>query len=73
VRDLVPIVDLLVGVRPGVAREPVAAVLVSLGYEDVGLYLRRRGGDDFNVNLADYGSPEWGRELLFPRLPSRTS
>jgi GrpB-like predicted nucleotidyltransferase (UPF0157 family) len=51
-----PIVDLLVGIRPGAPRARVVAALVALGYQDVGLYLRRRGSEGYNVNLAEHGS-----------------
>lgn len=59
-----PIVDLLVGVRPGVARETVVATLAPLGYEDTGLYLRRRSRQSFNITLVECGGAEWERELL---------
>ena len=59
-----PIIDLLVGTPPG-GLPAARSLLISAGYEDVVLYLRRRSQDDFNVTLAEHGSADWAREILF--------
>lgn len=61
-----PIVDLLIGLAPSADRRVAMQALEAAGYEDVGLYLRRRDVNrSYNMTLTTYGSPQWRDELLF--------
>jgi GrpB-like predicted nucleotidyltransferase (UPF0157 family) len=66
-----PIVDVMIGVDDLSTTNEPARQLAVLGYEDCGgaegrRYFRKRGdGQHFNVQVMEYGSPEWRANILF--------
>lgn len=63
-----PIVDVMVGVAANMPHDVVVRLLEPLGYEDCGgapgrRYLRRRGDEQFNVQVIEHGGSLWTTNL----------
>jgi GrpB-like predicted nucleotidyltransferase (UPF0157 family) len=67
-----PIIDIMLGLGTHHDQNKVRAMLVALGYEDLGeagvpgrLYFRRREETAFNIALVRHGGPIWMANLAF--------
>src|SRR3954468_21930016 len=61
-----PVIDMMLGVRSLPPARDLLSRLEILGYEPLGeagvpgrIYLRLRGGRDFNLHIVERGGPHW--------------